>query len=116
MLHYVVRVLITALIIVAVSELAKRQSGFAALVASLPLTSLLAFVWMRIDGASDTAIAGLSGQIFWLVIPSLMLFAMLSLLLRQGIGFWPGLAVSGGLTGVAYLALLPFMRKMGVAL
>lgn len=109
MLYYIVKVLVSALVIVVVS-------GLAALIAALPLTSLLAFVWMRIDGASDTAIAGLSGQIFWLVIPSLLLFATLWFLLRQGMMFWPELGAALGLTIVAYLALLPFMRKMGVSL
>jgi hypothetical protein len=116
MLYYIVKVLVSALIIAAVSELAKRQSGFAALVASLPLTSLLAFVWMRMEGSSNAAIADLSGQIFWLVIPSLLLFIALTFLLRYGMGFWLGLGVSAGLTAAAYLALLPFLRKMGVSL
>ncbi len=116
MFYYVVKVLVSALIIVAVSELAKRQPGFAALVASLPLISLLAFVWMRLEGSGNAAIADLSGQIFWLVIPSLLLFVALAFLLRQGMDFWLGLSVSTGLTIAAYLALLPFLRKMGVSL
>lgn len=106
----------SALIIVAVSELAKRLPGFAALVASLPLTSLLAFVWMRLDGASNAAVADLSGQIFWLVIPSLLLFVVFAFLLRHGVGFWLGLALSAVLTVGAYLALLPLLRRLGVQL
>ena len=106
----------SALIILAVSELAKRLPGFAALVASLPLTSLLAFVWMRVEGSGNAAIADLSGQIFWLVIPSLLLFVALAFLLRHGVGFWLGLTISAGLTVVAYLALLPVLRKFGVQL
>jgi hypothetical protein len=115
-LHYAIKVFISALIIVAVSELAKRQSSFAALVAALPLTSLLAFVWMRLDGASNAAIAELSGQIFWLVIPSLLLFAALWFLLRQGFGFWLGLGTSMTLTVLTYLVLLPVLRKLGIQL
>lgn len=115
-IHYAIKVLISALIIVAVSELAKRQSGFAALVASLPLTSLLAFVWMRLDGASNAAIADLSGQIFWLVIPSLLLFVALWFLLRHGFGFWLGLSASMALTVLTYLMLLPVLRKLDVQL
>jgi hypothetical protein len=116
MLYYAIKLVVSALIILAVSELAKRLPGFAALVASLPLTSLLAFVWMRMEGASNAAIADLSGQIFWLVIPSLLLFVALAFLLRHGAGFWLGLGVSAGLTIAAYLALLPLLRKMGVSL
>jgi len=85
-------------------------------VAALPLTSLLAFVWMRFDGASNAAIADLSGQIFWLVIPSLLLFVAFAFLLRHGMDFWLGLAISAGVTAAAYLALLPLLRKFGVQL
>jgi accessory gene regulator protein AgrB len=116
MFFYVVKLLVSALIIVVVSELAKRNSGLAALIAALPLTSLLAFVWMRLEGSGNTAIADLSGQIFWLVIPSLLMFVALAFLLRQGTGFWLGLGASAGLTIAAYLALLPFLRKMGVSI
>ena len=118
MIYYAIKLLVSALIILAVSELAKRLPGFAALVASLPLISVLAFVWMHLEGSSNAAVADLSGQIFWLVIPSLLLFVAFAFafLLRHGVDFWLGLAVSAGLTVGAYLALLPVLRKFGVQL
>ena len=116
MLYYAIKLVVSGLIVLAVSELARRQPGVAALVASLPLTSVLAFIWMRLDGSSNAAIADLSGQIFWLVIPSLLLFVAFVFLLRHGVDFWLGLAISAGLTVVAYLALLPVLRKFGVQL
>jgi hypothetical protein len=116
MLHYAIKVAISALIIVAIAELAKRSSGFAALLASLPLTSLLAFVWMHVEGADSTNIAGLSSQIFWLVLPSLVLFMLLPLLLKQGLGFWLSLAISVAATVVCYFVMLPLLRKFGVQL
>lgn len=116
MLYYAVKVLVSALVIVAVSEIAKRSTAFAAFVASLPLTSLLAFVWLRIDGEEPGKIAALSGQIFWLIIPSLALFPMLPLLIRYGLGFWTSLGLSVGTTAGAYLLMLPLLRRMGVGL
>jgi len=50
MLYYTLKFSVSALIIVLISEIAKRHSGFAALIASLPLTSLLAIIWMHFDG------------------------------------------------------------------
>lgn len=114
--YYLVKVLLSALIIVAITEIAKRSSGFAALVASLPLTSLLAFIWLRLEGAGTSEIASLASQIFWLVLPSLVLFVLLPLLLRQGLGFWLSLGLSCAATAASYLALLPLLRKMGVSL
>lgn len=116
MLAIALKLLVSAGIVVAVSELAKRLPGFAALVASLPLTSLLAFVWMHVEGASEAAVADLSIQIFWLVIPSLLLFVVFAWLLRHGLGFWLALGMSALLTAGAYFALLPLLRKFGVQL
>lgn len=116
MFYYAIKILVSALLILAISEIAKRNSGFAALVASLPLTSLLAFVWLHLEGTPDTQIAELSGQILWLVLPSLLLFLLLPLLLKQGWAFWPSLALSIAATAGCYLALLPLLRRFGVNL
>lgn len=116
MLHYALKVMTSALVIVAISEIAKRSTGFAALVASLPVTSLLAFVWLHMEESSADQIADLSGQIFWLVLPSLLLFLLLPLLLRHGCGFWVSLCISVIATAGCYIALLPLLRRMGVSL
>ena len=116
MLYYALRVIISALLIVAISEIAKRSTGFAALVASLPLTSLLAFVWLHMDASPLEQIAELSSQIFWLVLPSLLLFLLLPLLLKHGLSFWVSLGLSMAATAGCYIALLPLLRRMGVNL
>ena len=115
-MYYVIKIALSALILVAVSEIAKRHSGFAALIAALPLTSLLAFVWLHIEGTEAGAIGELSLQIFWLVLPSLLLFVALPILLNHGVAFWPSLLLSAAVTVGAYFALLPLLRKVGVQL
>lgn len=115
-LYYALKVFVSALLIVAISEIAKRSTAFAALVASLPITSLLAFVWLRFEGASSQQVASLSAQIFWLVLPSLVLFLVLAALLRYGVGFWLSFGVSVAATVGTYFALLPLLRRMGVEL
>ena len=116
MLYYALKVIISALLIVAISEIAKRSTGFAALVASLPLTSLLAFVWLHMEASPPERIAELSSQIFWLVLPSLLLFLLLPFLLKHGLSFWVSLGLSVAATAGCYLALLPLLRRMGVTL
>ena len=116
MLYYALKVIISALLIVAISEIAKRSTGFAALVASLPLTSLLAFIWLQLEDSPPEKIAELSNQIFWLVIPSLLLFLLLPLLLKHGLSFWISLGISVAATAGCYLAFLPLLRRMGVGL
>jgi hypothetical protein len=116
MLYYALKVIISALLIVAISEIAKRSTGFAALVASLPLTSLLAFIWLHLEDSPPDKIAELSTQIFWLVIPSLLLFLLLPLLLKYGLNFWVSLGISVAATAGCYIAFLPLLRRMGVGL
>lgn len=118
MLQYAIKIALTATLIVAIAEISKRHSGLAALIAALPVTSLLAFVWLYADTgrAEAVAVAELSGQIVWLVIPSLVLFITLPVLIRWGWGFWPSLLTACGLTSAAYLVLLPLLRRLGVML
>ena len=114
--QYAIKVGLSAILIVAIAEIAKRSTGFAALVASLPLTSLLAFVWLYLDGTAATEIATLSRQIFWLVLPSLILFLILPVLLERGLSFWASLGSSVLATLVGYFLMLWALKKFGVVI
>jgi len=106
MAHYAFKIVLSALILVAVAEVAKRSTLWAAALASLPLVSLLAFVWLYLDTGDVQKVAALSSGVFWLVLPSLVLFVLLPVLLRSGMGFWPSLAVSCVATVLAYLGTI----------
>jgi hypothetical protein len=114
MLYYVAKVVLSALVIVAVSEIAKRSSIFAAVIASLPMTSLLAFVWLRLEGTPSVEIARLAEQILWLVLPSLVLFLVLPFLLRLGVAFWLSMGIAVAVTAASYGAMLLALRAAGV--
>ena len=112
---YAVKVALSAVLIVAVAEIAKRSPLWAATLASLPLTSLLAFVWVWLDSGDKARIASLSQGIFWLVLPSLVLFAALPTLLRAGWGFWAALGLSTLATALAYGAMIWLLDRLSVA-
>jgi hypothetical protein len=116
MMYTALKVAITALLVVAISEAGKRSSAFGALLASLPLTSLLAFVWIYGETGDAAKVADLARSIFWYVLPSLVLFVAFPALIAQGTGFWTSLAVSSGLTFVAYLAMIAILGRFGIAL
>lgn len=111
MWYYIVKLTITAVLVVLVSELAKRSSLLGALLASLPLVSLLAFIWLYYETKDVQRIAKLSTDIAWLVIPSLLMFVVLPWLLRRGVSFWPSLLVSSAATAAGYGALLGLLRR-----
>lgn len=112
--YYLLKLVISATLIVAISEIAKRSSLFAALIASLPLVSLLAFVWLYIETRDLEKIATLSSGIFWLVIPSLVLFIALPLLLKAGVAFWASFGISIGLTIAAYFGMVLLLRGLSI--
>lgn len=110
----ILKIAISAAIVAAVAFAAKRSSWFGALVASLPLTSLLAMIWLYTDTKDAERVAALSMGIFWLVIPSLALFVVLALLLRRGIGFYPSLLGACLTTVVAYGAMSWLLARFGI--
>jgi hypothetical protein len=114
MWHYIAKIAISAIVVVAVSEIAKRSSTWAAALASLPLTSLLAFVWLHLETGDTERVAALSHGIFWLVLPSLVLFLAFPALLRMGWSFWPSLAAASVATAVAYWAMIWALTKAGI--
>jgi hypothetical protein len=116
MWQYVAKVLLTAAIVIAVTEIAKRNTLWGAALASLPMTSVLAFVWLYVDTGNAARVADLSQGIFWLVLPSLALFLVLPVLLRSGVSFWLSLGVACVATAIAYYAVLWCLGRSGTRL
>lgn len=81
-MYYLIKVLISAILIVLISEISKRNSLISSILASIPLVSVMAFIWIYIDTKNLETISKLSISIFWLVIPSLILFISLPILLK----------------------------------
>lgn len=110
------RYAIAAALVVAVSEAGRRVSWLGALLASLPLVSVLGMVFLWHDTHDAARVGRLATGIFWLVLPSLALFVSLPALLRRGVGFYLALTVSCALTALAYWLLLVLLRRAGVTL
>ena len=110
--QFLVKVLVSALLVAAVSEVARRSSLLGAVLASLPVTSLLAFIWLYRETGDVQKVAALSADILWLVIPSLLLFALLPVLLRQGLNFWLSLGASCAATALAYGTMAWILRAV----
>ena len=112
--YYVVKLFVTAALVVAISELSKRSTLAGSLLASVPIVSVLAMIWLYADTRDVAQVATLSRSVFWLVLPSLTLFLLLPALLERGYGFVASLAVSIGATILAYLATIALGRHLGL--
>jgi hypothetical protein len=115
MLAIATKVIVTAVLVVAIAEVAKRSSFAAAILASIPLTSVLAMVWLYADTGDSEKVAMLAAGIFWLVLPSLALFIALPLLLRAGWPFGLSLLTSMALTVACYFAMITLLKRLGIA-
>ncbi len=114
MIYYIIKVLLSSVIIVAISEISKRSTLMGSIIASVPLVSLLAFIWMYIDTKDTVKIAELSQGIFWLVIPSLLFFILFPVLLKRNVEFWLSLGISLTLMVIGYFVMLFILKKAGI--
>lgn len=112
---YLTKLILSALVIVGVTELSKRANVFwGGVLASLPLVSLLSFIWLYAETKDTEKISGLSWSIFWLVLPSLSLFIVLPVLLKRNIAFPLALGISVVIMVACYLATAAFLRRFGI--
>ena len=116
MLYLAVKALISGVIVAAVSEIARRSPAGGALLASLPLVSVLGMIWLWRDTHDPVRMASHVGATFWYVLPSLPMFLVIPLLLRAGVGFAPALVAGCALTMVLYLAMVVVLARFGITL
>ena len=116
MLYLFIKAALSGAVIAVASELARRWPGWGALVVSLPLVSVLAMVWLWRDTGDPVRLAAHSESTFWFVLPSLPMFLLIPLLLRQGASFWFALAAGCGLTITLYLMMIGVGPKLGLKL
>jgi uncharacterized membrane protein (GlpM family) len=114
--YYVLKVMLSAVLIVLISEIAKRSSFIGGLLASLPVVSLLAFVWLYLDTRNVEKVADLSYSIFWLVLPSLTLFLALPWLLRKTGNFPLSLGLAVAVMLASYGLMLLALRHFDIEL
>jgi hypothetical protein len=116
MLYAAIKALLSGVIIAAASEAAKRNPGIGAVILSLPLISILAFIWLWRDTGEEERIASLAQSTFWFVLPTLPMFLVLPALLRNGVGFWPALGLSCVMTLTLYAAMVWTLGRFGISL
>ncbi|MEE1876756.1 DUF3147 family protein [Altererythrobacter litoralis] len=114
MWSFVAKALLAGVMIAAIAEVGRRLPAMAALIASLPLVSILGmiFLWHARPDAENMAVHAQST--FWFVLPSLPMFLLIPMMLRQGFSFWVALAVGCVLTLVLYLAMVQFGPRIGI--
>jgi hypothetical protein len=116
MLYLVIKAALSGIIIAAASEAARHAPALGALILSLPLISVLGFIWLWRDTGDAARIAATAQSTFWYVLPTLPMFLLIPALLRHGVGFWPAVALGCVLTFVLYLLTVWTLARFGVTL
>src|ERR1700752_2538522 len=116
MLYLAIKAVLSGIIIAIVSEVAKRYPGFGALIASLPLVSLLGMIWLWRDKPDIPNMTAHVEATFWFVLPSLPMFLIMPWLLRSGVNFWTSLAIGCAITIALYLLMTWAGPKFGLRL
>lgn len=116
MLYLLLKAGLSGVIIAAVSEIARRSPGFGALVASLPLVSILGMMWLWRDTREPERLAAHAEATFWFVLPSLPMFLVVPALIRRGLPFWPALLAGCALTVALYFLMVWIGPRLGLKL
>ena len=115
MVYLIIKYLITAGAVVAVSEFAKRSDKLGGLVAALPLVTVLTLIWLYVEHQPTTKIANHAYYTFWYVIPTLPMFLLFPYLLPKW-GFWPTLLACIALTMLVFAVFASVVKAFGVDL
>ena len=115
MTYLFIKYLITAAIVVLVSEFAKASDKLGGLVASLPLVTVLTLIWLFIEKQPTTKIANHAYYTFWYVIPTLPMFLLFPYLLPKW-GFWPTLLSCIVMTLVIFYVYAIVLKNLGIDL
>lgn len=112
---FLIKIVVSAFVVAGVAELGKRFTLAGAILASLPLTSILAMIWLYHDTGDTGKIIDLSRGIFWAVLPSLVFFLALPLMLRNGMGFGTSMILSSAVMALAYAVYGVILGKIGIS-
>ena len=115
MTYLFVKFIITAITVIAVSEIARRSSLFAGLIASIPLVSFLAIIWLFWETKDPQKVINLSNSIILMIIPSLTFFIFLPILLKINLPFFFSISLATVLTSIFYWLYLVLLNKIGIS-
>jgi len=112
----IIKYVITAFVIVLVSEVAKRSDKLGALVASLPFVTIMVMIWLYLENQGTRKIANHAYFTFWYVVPTLPMFLVMPWLMTKGVNFWLALFICAAITCVCFLLTAVLAKRFGVNL
>jgi len=116
MLLFVIKAILSGILVAAISTIARRYPGWGGLVASLPLVSVLSMIWLYGETRDAESVARLSLGAFWFFLPSIPMFLVIPALLRAGVGFVATMAIACVMTMILYAGMSWIAPRVGISL
>jgi len=114
LIRYIIKILVSAVLITIVSEVSKKTGYLGGFIASLPITSMLALFWLYNDTKNSDKVAELSIGILLFVIPSMVFFIVLPILLKRELNFYLALIISSGIMVSGYALFSLILSRFGI--
>lgn len=113
-LAFLVRVFVSGILVALIALIGRRWPGVGGIIASIPLVSTLGMIWLWHDTRDPQLVATYTASAFWYFLPTMPMFVLIPILLRQGIGFWISLSAGLALTILLYLLTAFFLARLDV--
>ncbi len=115
-MQLVVKALVSGVLVAAASEVARRSSLLGAVIISLPITSILALIWLYRDTGDTAQVSAFSWSILWVIVPSVVFFVVLPVCIGRGVGFAWSMVTACVATAIAYGLWVWGARRLGLEL
>ena len=116
MLLFLIKAAVSGLLVALISTIARRYPGWGGLIASLPIVSVLAMIWLYGETRDVERVAAQADGTFWFFLPSIPMFLIIPAMLRAGVGFWLTMAVACATTIALYWLMSLAAPRLGIAL
>ncbi|UNC90984.1 DUF3147 family protein [Candidatus Contubernalis alkaliaceticus] len=113
-MEFLLKTVVSALLIALVSEVSKKSTAFGAILISLPITSMIAMTWLFVETNDSGKVLQFSNLIIWIVIPSIIFFIVMSFLLRYNCNFYLAMAVSSVVMICSYCLYVKIIKYVGI--
>ncbi len=116
MLLFLIKAAVSGLLVALISTIARRYPGWGGLVASLPLVSVMAMLWLYGETRDSEKVAGLAMSTFWFFLPSMPMFLIIPLMLRSGWSFGFTMVTALVVTMALYAGMNWLAPRLGIVL
>ena len=116
MAYLITKYLITALVVVVASEVAKRTDKLGALIGALPLVAIMIMIWLYLERQGNEKIGSYAFHTFWYVLPTVPMFLLMPWLMSRDVNFWLALIACAILSTACFVLTALIARRLGVNL